>query len=130
MTAPDLTEQQRRAVEMLAAGTEPAAVADAVSVSVRTLRRWRARPDFAAATADVLARTFGDARRSVLAASVAAARTAQTLMLDKHTPAAVRARLALGLLDLAREMNADDLAERLDRLETALCKDDGILRAV
>lgn len=129
MTADDLTEPQRLAVEMLAAGTDPATVADAVGVTARTLRRWRNRPDFAAAIADTVAGTFADARSAVLAASVAAALTARALMLDNCTPAAVRARIALGLLDLARDMSADDLADRLDRLETALCND-GILRAV
>lgn len=117
MTTADLTEPQRRAVEMLAAGTEPVTVADACGVSARTLRRWRNRPEFAAAVADAVAGTFADARSAVLAASVTAATVARSLMADDRTPAAVRARLALGLLDLARDMHADNLADRLDRLE-------------
>lgn len=102
---------------MLAAGTEPVTVADACGVSARTLRRWRNRPEFAAAVADAVAGTFADARSAVLAASVTAATVARSLMADDRTPAAVRARLALGLLDLARDMHADNLADRLDRLE-------------
>ncbi|WP_446667059.1 helix-turn-helix domain-containing protein [Flexivirga sp. B27] len=128
MTAADLSEQQRRAVEMLAAGTEPAAVADACAVSARTLRRWRNRPDFAAAVADAVSGTFRDARSAVLAASVAAADVARALMLDGHTPAPTRARLALGVLDLADRFARDDLAARLDRLEAIWDSND--LRAV
>ena len=65
MTASTLTESQQRAAEMLAVGGDPESVAVAVGVSARTLRRWRAMPEFA------------EARTAVLGAAVAAATTAR-----------------------------------------------------
>ncbi|RYG78144.1 hypothetical protein EU513_03520 [Yimella sp. RIT 621] len=77
MTASTLTESQQRAAEMLAVGGDPGSAAVAVGVSARTLRRWRAMPEFAEAIGTAAADTFAEARTAVLGAAVAAATTAR-----------------------------------------------------
>lgn len=95
--------------------------ARAAGIGPTTLRRWMRLPEFKAeyllARQDVLSQTNARIQNN----SGAAAAVLLRLMADPATPASVRARVALGLLEQAnKSMLAEDLEVRLVAIEQAI----------
>ena len=92
--------------------------AKALGVSPRTLRRWRRQPEFAAAFLQVRRENLQHTNARIQQNSGVAAAVLFKLLADTATSATVKARVALGLLDLANEsMVVEDLAIRIAALE-------------
>ena len=91
---PGLSERQSRAVAMLAEGRSRLRVARLLEVDPKTVRRWTAIPEFAAALAAVRREGIELARTRLGGALETAVGTLLTVLRDKTTPAAVRVRAA------------------------------------
>lgn len=122
MTATDLsgtlTERQRAAAHRLALTGSYATAARAGRCSERTLRRWRAVPEFRAAVTDASRASAADARDVLTALQMQAARTLRRAMADDN--ANVRVRAARAVLETAARLAEHDVWERLEELEKRL----------
>lgn len=110
------------AAAILALLTNPSAqdAADAAGVPMRTLTRWRSRPDFAAALESERRRLVKQSTDHLRAASVAAVATLRDVMSDESCPAAVRIQAASYVLSYCyKAVELDDITARLDKLEEA-----------
>ena len=92
--------------------------ARAVGIGVNTLLRWQKVPEFAAA--------YRDARRAVCMQSIARLQQASTsavsilwkVMIDPTTPPAIKARVAVSIIELAfKGMLVEDVEARVTELE-------------
>jgi hypothetical protein len=95
--------------------------ARAVGIGVNTLLRWQKVPEFAAA--------YREARRAVCMQSIARLQQASTsavsilwkVMIDPTTPPAVKARVAISIVDLAfKGIAIEDFDARLTEVERAV----------
>lgn len=119
MTVDDrpLTGPKLAAVLALASGADHTDAARAAGVTPRTLRRWRADPEFLAAITDATAGTITAAREALARSATSAVTVLLAIARDTTQPAAARVTAARTLLGLALEQ---DLAARLDGIERAL----------
>lgn len=114
-TSVNLTGPQLHAIGSLLAGGKPEEAAVAAGVSVRTLRRWQATPEFQEALREFSRAIFRDSHSLLQAASKDAA--AKLWELTRTGDPATAIRAAAKILELALKVADDDWDERLDRLE-------------
>jgi len=114
-----LTARQRVALVALLEAPTVAAASEATKIHPRSLHRWLADPTFAEAFRAASRRRLDRSVARMRTASERALNTLQTLLEDVSTPAHVKARVALGLLDLGTRVDLDDLRVRVDQLEAA-----------
>jgi HEAT repeat protein len=81
------------------------------------LRRWLERPDFRAAYADASRQRLGETVGRLRAVAAEAVDTLRAALSDEHTGHRIRA--AIALLDTAVKVEVDDLARRVELLESA-----------
>ncbi len=94
--------------------------AKALGISPRTLRRWRRQPEFAAAFLQVRRENAQLTNARIQHNSGVAASVLFKQLADPATPPAVKARVALGLLEIAnKSLMAEDLELRIAALEQA-----------
>ena len=98
--------------------------AKSIGISPSTLKRWRRQPEFAAeflqARRDILQQTNARIQQN----SGVAAAVLFKLIADAGTPASVKARAALGLLEIAnKSLLVEDLEVRIAALERATKKE-------
>jgi len=116
-----LTPQQRLAVDALAAGQGLEKSAIAAGVSLRTLHRWRKRPEFAAGLRAADADHMSQTARILNAASSGAIMLLLTVMNDKDTAMIIRLRAASDILKhRAAFYELVTVSGRLDALENAV----------
>jgi G:T/U-mismatch repair DNA glycosylase len=108
---------QLRALAALLTGSTAEEAAAKADVSLRTLRRWQALPEFQELLRESARASLREADSLILAAGREAVTTLWKVMRTGSTAEQIRA--ALGLLDLGHKVAADDLDERLHRLEEA-----------
>lgn len=108
------------AAAILALLTHPSAqaAADAAGVPMRTLTRWRSRPDFASALESERRRLVKQSTDHLRASSITAVATLREVMCDESCPAAVRIQAASYVLSYCyKAVELDDVVRRLDALE-------------
>jgi len=108
--------QLRALAALLTGGTAEEAAAKA-EVSLPTLRRWQALPEFQELMRETARASLREADSLVMATGVEAVTTLWKALRSESPSAQIRA--TLGLLDLAHKVAADDLDERLQALEEA-----------
>jgi len=90
-------------------------------ISAKTLRRWQQQPEFQAAYRKANREVFGQAVARLQQSTGAAVTTLLKVMLDIHTPAAIKARVAEAILAHAfKGTEMDDFAASLAELEQAV----------
>ncbi|MGD1094230.1 MAG: hypothetical protein ABSB35_19870 [Bryobacteraceae bacterium] len=95
--------------------------AKVAGISVATLKRWMRLPEFKAAYLQARREILFQANARVQINSGTAAAVLLKLMADPATPASVRARIALGLLELANQsLVSEDQEERIVALEQTM----------
>ena len=95
--------------------------AKVAGISVATLKRWMRLPEFKAAYLQARREILLQANARVQINSGTAAAVLLKLMADPATPASVRARIALGLLELANQsLVSEDQEERIVALEQTM----------
>jgi hypothetical protein len=95
--------------------------AKVAGISVATLKRWMRLPEFKAAYLQARWEILFQANARVQINSGAAAAVLLKLMADPATPASVRARIALGLLELANQsLVSEDQEVRIVALEQTM----------
>ena len=95
--------------------------AKVAGISVATLKRWMRLPEFKAAHLQARREILFQANARVQINSGTAAAVLLKLIADPATPASVRARIALGLLELANQsLVSEDQEERIAALEQAM----------
>ena len=112
--------KKEQAIAALLTQRSPEEAAKSIDISPKTLKRWMRQPEFQAeylqARRDVVHQTNARIQQN----SGAAAAVLLKLMADSTTPASVRARAALGLLEQAnRSLLLEDLEMRIVALEQA-----------
>ena len=99
--APDgpaqLTPRQRRAVLEVAAGASVAEAALAARVGERTIKRWRARPEFRALVETELERIVADQRGAERRLRESAVARLRDRLADTTAPDGARDRIALAV---------------------------------
>jgi hypothetical protein len=112
-----ITDRQRRAIEALLAAKSTSEAAEVSGIPRRTLERWKRDPGFQdayrAASREKLGETVGRLRTAASDAVTAL----QAALQDESTGNRIRA--ATVLLDGAIKVEVDDLARRVELLETA-----------
>jgi hypothetical protein len=102
---------------LLQSGTV-AQAAQSVGVSVRTLQRWKEKPEFAAALLDAQSEIFFQACTEVRALALDAVRTLGQILRDTDQAAPSRVRACLGVINLLMKSHDREVIEaRLVRLE-------------
>jgi hypothetical protein len=96
----------------LLTGTEEAA--KAIGVGVATLHRWQNHPEFQKAYRKANSQAVRQAVARLQQSTGAAASTVLKLMVDAKTPVAVKARLALSILDLASHLDGLSFRDALN----------------
>ena len=92
--------------------------AKAIDVSVSTLKRWRRQPEFAAAFLQARREIVQQTNARIQQNSGVAAAVLFKLAADPTTKPPVKARVALGLLELAnKSLMVEDLELRIAALE-------------
>ena len=114
-TPGNLTGRQLHAIGSLLAGGKPEEAAAAAGVSVRTLRRWQATPEFQEALRGFSRAIFRESDSLLQAASKDAA--AKLWEVTRTGDPATAIRAAAKILELGRIAADADLEERLERLE-------------
>lgn len=114
----DAATRRQRMIELLAEGVPPAAIAERLGVSLRSIRRYLASPG----VRETLGRLRDERLRQLagraLTEAGAALATLRAIVEDPTTPAQARVSAAGKLLDVAlRLVEAVDLAERVEALE-------------
>jgi hypothetical protein len=93
--------------------------AHAIDIDLKTLKRWMRHPEFIQefrrARWEVVEQAYGRAQQN----SGTAVSVLLKLMVDPATPAASRARAALGIVDIARQALDLDIETRVAELERA-----------
>jgi len=94
--------------------------AKAAGISVATLKRWMKLAEFKAAYQQARKEVVNQANARIQQSAAAAAAVLSKLMADSTTPASVRTRAAVCILERAnRSVEMEDLEVRLQRLEIA-----------
>jgi transposase-like protein len=94
--------------------------AKTLGISPRTLRRWRRQPEFAAAFLLVRKETAQLTNARIQHNSGVAASVLLKQLADPSTPPGVKARVALGLLEITnKSLVSEDLELRIAALEQA-----------
>jgi hypothetical protein len=92
--------------------------AKAARISSTTLKRWLQLPEFKAAYLEARREVVRQANARIQQCSGAAASVLVRLMADPATPASVRARTALAILECANQsLELEDIEGRIARLE-------------
>jgi hypothetical protein len=92
--------------------------AKAAGISSTTLKRWLQLPEFKAAYLEARREVVRQANARIQQCSGAAASVLVRLMADPATPASVRARTALAILECANQsLELEDIEGRIARLE-------------
>jgi hypothetical protein len=95
--------------------------AKAIGISVATLKRWMLLPEFKAAYFQTRREILSQANARIQINSGPAAAVLLTLMANPATPASVRARVALGLLEQAnKSLVSEDQEVRLVAVEKVI----------
>jgi predicted ArsR family transcriptional regulator len=115
---PTTVTRRQRALELLAEGLPPQAVAEQLGIAPRSIRRYLASPD----ARETLRRLRDERLRQLagraLAEASPALATLRAIVEDAATPPQARVSAAGRLLDVAlRLAEAVDLAERVEALE-------------
>ena len=110
-----LSAVQRRAIVVLLATGSPPKAAEAVGVSLRTMRRWQASTAFSEALRDAARGSAGEALSQLLAAGLEAVEALREAV--RTGSPALRVRAAQILLENALKVTGDDLDQRISRLE-------------
>ena len=97
---PQLTEEQRLAVDLLAAGQRGGDVAKQVGVTLEIVTEWRQAPAFAAAVNVRLQDTRESTRQRLRAMAGMALDTVEQVLGDQDTPPQLRLQAALRVLAL------------------------------
>ena len=117
----NLTSNQNKAIEALLTGCTHVAAAAAAGVSSRTLSRWKDDPGFSKALKQRGRVALAGATTRLKASVDTAVDVLQDVMQDGETPAAVRVRAAVAVIDGALKLaEVTDIMERLDALEAAI----------
>lgn len=111
----NLRARQARAVNALLGSTTHEQAALSAGVSVRTLRRWRAEPAFAALVRAEARETAAAGRAQLMAAMPAAVSTLRAGLTGGT--ASTRVRAARAIVELGLRIVAGDVEERLTALE-------------
>ena len=118
-----LSPAQRRAVVAVLASRTVTAAAEKAEVSLRTLTRWLADPDFQAALTAAEADLLAVTTRQLLSSTMAALGVVDTIMTGDGPPG-VRLRAATPWLDQARTWyETKTLEARLQVLEEEVLRD-------
>jgi len=118
-----LSPAQRRAVVAVLASRTVTAAAEKAEVSLRTLTRWLADPDFQAALTAAEADLLAVTTRQLLSSTMAALGVVGTIMTGDGPPG-VRLRAATTWLDQARTWyETKTLEARLQVLEEEVLRD-------
>ena len=92
--------------------------AQTIGVSARTLQRWKAQPEFAAALLDAQTEIFFAACNEVRSLAMDASRTLGEILRDTKAPAPSRVRASVAVLALLTKMHNHEVVEmRLTKLE-------------
>jgi transposase len=110
-----LSAVQRRAIVVLLATGSPSKAAEAVGVSLRTVRRWQASRLFSEALRDSARGHAAEALSQLLAAGLEAVEALREAVRTGSPTLKVRA--AQILLENALKVAGDDLDQRIARLE-------------
>ena len=95
--------------------------AKAAGISSATLKRWLQLPEFKAAYLQARVEVVSQTNARIQINSGATAAVLFKIMADPATPASVRARIALGLLEQAnKSLLAEDLEVRVVAIELAI----------
>jgi hypothetical protein len=116
--------KMEQAIAALLAHRNPEEAAKSLGISPTTLKRWRRRPEFAAEFLQVRRDMMQQTNARIQQNSGAAAGVLFKLLGDSATPASVKARVALGLLEHGnKSMLLGDLELRIAALERATKKE-------
>lgn len=119
----ELTTNHYRALTLLVAGYSLEEVAEKTDVSVRTIQRWKKRPDFQRLLTESVGKTFDAAVAELVAGSIDAAQELKQIIKDSDVPVRVRVTAISVLLANAWKAKDAILEQRLQRVEDLL---DGI----
>jgi len=115
-----LSPQEARFVALSASGEPMDSMAKALGVCSRTLRRWKRRPEVAAAIADLTRESMATAKSTLAHAANRAARELVDLA-EGATPDASRVSAARAILEHAEKfVELAEISDRLSELETRL----------
>jgi hypothetical protein len=114
-----LSTKQQKAIAALLVSKDVQSAAIQAGVSERTLHRWINEDDpFRSALRAAEAQAIDDAVRRLVGAANSALNVLMVLMLDQKTPAAVRLRAAISVLEqLVKLRELNNLEQRIARLE-------------
>ncbi len=105
---------------LLVAGYSLEEVAEKTDVSVRTIQRWKKRPDFQRLLTEAVGKTFDAAIAELVAGSIDAAQELKQIIKDSDVPVRVRVTAISVLLANAWKSKDAILEERLQRVEELL----------
>lgn len=114
--AAELTERKRSAIVALLIARTAQDAARQAGVGERTLRRWMDDPEFRAAYGDASRKQLGQAVGQLRAVAAEALDTLRAALGDKNTGHRIRA--AIARLDTAVKLEVDELARRVELLES------------
>jgi hypothetical protein len=97
----DITRAQARAVEALVAGARPDAAAASAGVSARTLRRWKRTPGFDSALRAAQDEAFSSALRELRAATLDSVRSLREVAANENSAPTARVAAASCVIELA-----------------------------
>lgn len=114
-----LSTKQQKAIAALLVAKDVQSAAIQAGVSERTLHRWINEDErFRAALRAAEAQAIDDAVRRLVGAANSALNVLMVLMLDQKTPAAVRLRAAISVLEqLVKLRELNNLEQRIAKLE-------------
>ena len=119
------TRKKEQAVAALLSHRTIEEAAQSVGISFATLKRWLKLPEFRAECLQARREAVLQANARIQQHSSAAAAVLLKLMADPSTPASVRARAALFIIELAnKSLHTDDLEVRIARLEESVENDE------
>lgn len=114
----DLRSNQRKAIDALLNGKSKQEAADEAGVTLRTVDRWHAEPDFALALSQGGDQVLKGAATRLKASLNTAIDVFQEVMADKKASVPARLRAANMVSNHALRLSEmADLVERLERLE-------------
>ena len=118
---PSTASRKVKALELLADGQSPLAMAEQLDLSVRTIRRYLADPEVKERLRALQDERLGALSRRALNEAGPALGLLRSVAEDGEGPASARVSAAKALLEVAlRLVEVSDLAERVGELEAAL----------
>jgi hypothetical protein len=119
------TRKKEQAIAALLSHRTIEEAAHSVGISFATLKRWLKHPEFQAEYLQARHEVVFQANARIQQHSGAAAAVLLKLMADPSTPASVRARAALCIMEHAnKSLYTDDLEMRIARLEESVENDE------